>query len=296
MRRFGLLAALLGAGARRDGPLRERLRGRFAAPSHAGSPDLPAGVRRLSDLAYGDDPAQTLDLYLPAEAQDVPLVLYVHGGGWQRGDKAMPQMVAHKVPHWTARGFGVASINYRMLPQADVLQQADDVARALAFVQSGAAGWGADDQRVALVGHSAGAHLATLVTADPALAGAWGASAWRGTVALDSAALDMVAVMQRPHFHFYDPVFGSDPAYWHQASPLHRMQGPPVAPLLLVCSSLRSDSEPAARAFAAKAIAQGGRADVLPVPLRHMELNDRLGLPGDYTAAVDAFLASVGIA
>lgn len=295
MRRPGLLAALLGLAGRRQGPLRERLGERFGVARDATPLELPQGVRSIVDLPYGDDPAQRLDLYLPAATRPTSLLLYVHGGGWQRGDKAMAQMVANKVPHWTSRGVAVASMNYRMLPQADVLQQADDVARALAFVQAKAADWGVDGGRVALVGHSAGAHLAALVTADSEVAGAWGASAWRGTVALDSAALDMVAVMQRPHYRFYDPVFGSDPAFWQRASPLHRLQGPPVAPLLLVCSSLRDDSEPAARAFAAKAASRGGRAEVLTVPLRHMELNDQLGLSGDYTAAVDAFLASVGI-
>lgn len=303
MRRFGLLAALLGGRSRGEGLLRERLAARLGAPGAAGAgraglaaaPDLPQGARLLQDLAYGDDAAQTLDLYLPGQARNAPLIVYVHGGGWQRGDKAMPQMVAHKVPHWTGQGLGVASINYRMLPQADVLAQADDVARALAHVQASAQGWGVDAGRVALVGHSAGAHLAALVTADPGLAATWGARPWRGTVALDSAALDMVAVMQRPHYRFYDPVFGDDPLFWQRASPLHRLQGPPVAPLLLVCSSLRDDSEPAARAFAAQALAHGGRAEVLPVPLQHMQLNDQLGLPGPYTEAVDAFLASVGV-
>ncbi|MED5619064.1 alpha/beta hydrolase [Ideonella sp. BN130291] len=247
------------------------------------------------DLAYGIDPAQRLDVYRPVDAKGAPLILYLHGGGWRNGDKAMPQMVNHKAPHWTRQGAVFASANYRLLPQADVLAQAKDAARALAFVQSRATAWGADPQRVVLVGHSAGAHLAALVTAAADIAQRQGVRPWLATVVVDTAALDMQAVMSRPHYRFYDPVFGDDPAFWRQASPAHRLSGPPQAPLLLVCAEGREDSLAAANDFAARARAFGGQATVLPVALDHRELNDALGLPGAYTDAVDRFLRSVGV-
>jgi arylformamidase len=269
--------------------------GQAFAPGPAGPLQLPPGVVLDPDLAYGADPAQRMDVYRPVNAAAAPLILYVHGGGWRNGDKAMPQMVNHKAPHWTRQGVVFASTNYRLLPQADVLEQAEDVARALAFVQARATAWGADPGRVVLMGHSAGAHLAALVTAAADIVQRHGVKPWRATVVMDTAALDMQAVMNRPHFRFYDPVFGDDPAFWRQASPSHRLAGVPAAPLLLVCAAAREDSLVAANGFAARARAFGGQATVLPVALDHRELNDGLGRPGVYTDAVDAFLHSVGL-
>jgi len=261
----------------------------------AGATALPPGVVLEPDIAYGADPAQRLDIYRPVDVQGAPLFLYVHGGGWRRGDKAMPQMVNHKAPHWTRQGAVFVSANYRMLPQAGVLEQAEDVARALAFVQARAAAWGADPSRVVLIGHSAGAHLAALVTAADDIVQRHRLQPWLATVAVDSAALDMHAVMSRPHYRFYDPVFGNDPAFWRQASPSHRLGSAPAAPMLLVCAADREDSLAAARDFAARARAFGGQATVLPVALGHLELNDQLGVPGDYTEAVDEFLRKAGL-
>lgn len=303
MRRFGLLAAL--GLVRREGehPLLDRLRQRQALLDDDGSEDAPArrfeapsGITVDADLAYGDDAAQRLDVYRPAGVHAAPVLLFVHGGGWRRGDKAMPRMVANKVRHWAGRGFVFASTNYRMLPAAGPVEQAEDVARALAFVQREAPHWGGDPSRVVLIGHSAGAHLVALVTADAGFAKRHGASPWCATVAIDSAALDIEAIMTRRHYRFYDPVFGSDPAVWRAASPMHRLQGPPVAPMLLVCSSERDDSLPPAQAFAARANGFGGRVTVLPVALGHLQINDQLGADAAYTGAVDAFLQSAGVA
>lgn len=304
MRRFGLLAALgLARPAAGGHPFRDRMQQRLAerrAALEEGIVDeglavdarfvLPAGAAVERDLNYGDDPAQRLDVYRPVSASGAPVMLFVHGGGWRRGDKAMPRMVANKVTHWVGQGHVFVSTNYRMLPDADPLEQADDVARALAFVQAQAGRWGGDPARVVVIGHSAGAHLVSLITADTALAAHHGAQPWLATVAIDSAALDIEAIMTRRHYRFYDPVFGSDPTFWRLASPMHRLQSRPVAPMLLICSSQRDDSSIAAHAFAAKAATFGGRAEVLALDMNHMELNDGLGLPGDYTAGVDAFL------
>lgn len=270
-RRPGLLARLLGA----------------AAPAGP----LPEGIAIERDLAYGHDAAQALDLYRPAGPGPHPLIVFVHGGGWRRGDKAMPRMVQNKVRHWLPRGWAFASINYRMLPEADVLAQADDVARALAFLQRQAAALQLDAGRMVLIGHSAGAHLAALLVADAAFGAPHGLQAWRATVVIDTAALDMLAVMQRPHFGFYDPVFGSDPAFWRAASPTHRLQGAPSTPVLLVCSARRDDSQAAADDFVARVRRFGGHAALLAVDLGHLEINEALGRDPAYTAAVDAFLA-----
>lgn len=255
----------------------------------------PGAARTLLDLAYGPLPEERLDVYLPVQGRSSPVIFMVHGGGWMLGDKANANVVGSKASHWLAKGFVFVSVNYPLLPRADPLQQASAVAKALAFAQRQASSWGADPDRFVVMGHSSGSHLAALLTADPALATAQGAKPWLGTVALDSAALDVAQIMEAPHLRFYDRVFKGDPAYWRNVSPLHRLQRSPV-PMLLVCSSQRADSCAQARAFAAKANGLGGRASVLPVALAHDEINRKLGGAGDFTDAVDAFLhATLGL-
>lgn len=290
------------------GRLREAWRARVLAAGAGGlasgpsalaqaSIELPPGVTLLADLAYGEHPSQRLDVYRPAQVQTqrAPVIVYVHGGGWRRGDKAMARVLGHKPAHWTAMGVVFVSINHRLLADADVLTQADDLALALRHVQQQAAAWGGDASRMALVGHSAGAHLAAWLTADANDAAQRGLSPWRATVALDSAALDMVAVMSRPHYRFYDPVFGDDPAFWRLASPWHRLQSAPVCALLLVCCAARADSVAASQQFADRVLALGGRAELLALPWDHAQINQRLGTDDDYTRAVDQFLASAGV-
>lgn len=256
----------------------------------AHSTAAPAAVER--DVAYGPDRAQRLDVYCPHRARNATIVLMVHGGGWRIGDKAARGVAQAKAAHWNAQGRIVVAINYRLLPQADPLQQAADVARALAHVQREAPRWGGDPTRVVLMGHSAGAHLVALLAAAPELARAQGARPWSGTVALDSAAYDVEALMRRPHLRLYDQAFGADPRYWREASPTRRLHSAP-APMLLVCSSRRRQSCPQARDYARRAVDLGGLAQVLPVQLDHAAINAELGTEGHYTARVDAFLASL---
>lgn len=291
------LLLLLSFPAAHAGPLRDLLAG-HGAPEQDGSDDkgrieLPAGSRTLADLAYGSDPAQRVDVYAPAGATRAPVLVMVHGGGWRHGDKASPGVVQNKAARWLPRGFVLVSVNYRMLPQAGVAQQAEDVARALAFVQARAGDWGGDASRVVLMGHSAGAHLAALLAADPARVQHAGGKPWLGTVALDSAATDVESVMTRRHLPLYDTAFGEDPATWRALSPLRQLT-PQATPLLLVCSSTRRD-HPCAQADAmAAAMARLGRpATVQAQALSHREINVDLGLPGAYTLAVERFLAGL---
>lgn len=269
------------------GPLRERLVQRRAGRSGAGEV--------LQDVAYGSDPAQRLDVHLPAAgAGAAPVIFMVHGGGWRIGDKTHGRVVDRKVAHWVPRGIAFISTNYRMLPEADPIEQARDVGRAVAFAQAQAAGWGADPSRFVLMGHSAGAHLVSLLAADGGLARSLGMRPWLGTVALDSAAMDVVALMREPHPALYDVAFGQDAAFWRAASPVHQLQGRP-SPMLMVCSTRRRDACPQAQALADRVAAAGGRARVLLQDLSHGEINGELGRPGSYTREVDAFLASVGL-
>ncbi len=260
----------------------------------AGAAPLPAGARVERDFAYGPDPAQRLDVYLPSDGASGAIVVLVHGGAWTVGDKASSDVVDAKLAHWLPAGIVVASVNYRMLPLAGPLDQASDVARAIAAIQARAASWGADPARVVVVGHSTGAHLTGLLAADPALREADGAPPWLAAILLDSAALDAVELMRAPHPPVYDQAFGTDPAAWPQLSPLHRLQVPPV-PLLLVCSEARPRSVRAAQRLAAAVTTLEGRAEVHEVALSHAEINASLGLDPAYTQRVDAFLKSVGV-
>jgi hypothetical protein len=131
-----------------------------------------------------------------------------------------------------------------------------------------------------------------LLAASPTLANEAGAKPWLGTVALDSAALDVAPIMQRKHYKLYDPAFGTDPAFWRAVSPMQQLQSG-AKPVLAVCSSRREESCEQARGFVAHAGSLGLRAQVLPQDLSHGDINAQLGLPGAYTQAVEAFMASL---
>lgn len=271
--------------------------GTAAAQPGARGPAEAPGVRKLADLPYGDAAKQRVDVYLPpagtSASGGAPILVMVHGGAWMFGDKSSRGVVGAKVDHWVANGWILVSVNNRLLPEAEPLAQAEDVAHALAFVQKEAPGWGGDASRLVLMGHSAGAHLVALLSASSALAARSGAARWVGIVVLDSAALDLSALMQQRHARFYDRVFGADPERWRAASPTDRLAADAV-PMLLVCSSLRlDDSCGQSSRFAARATAAGGIARVHPEALAHNAIDVELGRPGAYTDVVDAFIAEV---
>lgn len=253
----------------------------------------PAGIRVLREQAYGQDPKERFDVYLPAASTgEAPLLVMVHGGAWRLGDKAASAVVHNKVQRWVKRGAVLVSLNYPLLPDTDPLRQAQAIARALAVVQSRATGWGAAPDSLILMGHSAGAHLVALLSASPALAEAAGVRRWPATVVLDSAALDLVATMQAKHYGFYDRAFGKDPAYWRASSPQAQLNAR-ARPMLLACSTERRDGPCAqAHALAASAGALGVQLGVLEQAFSHGRMNEEVGLPGPYTEAIERFMAS----
>lgn len=274
---------------------RERLqRAREASLRPAAQPPaLPAGARRIADLSYGDDPRQRFDVYLPAQTRNAPILLFVHGGGWAHGDKDNPGNIPDKAGYWLPKGYVLVSTNYRMRPDTAPLDQARDIALALAAVQRHAPDWNADPSRVVLMGHSAGAHLAALVAASPTLWRDAGAQRPLGVVSLDSGALDVPDLMRRPRIpRLYHRAFGDDPDDWIAASPHHQLTRE-ASPILLVCSTPRPDACPQGRAMGQKAAALGVRVEVLEQDLSHAEVNRLLGAPSDYTAAVDRFIRSL---
>lgn len=283
------------AAGQRSSPagFRQRLTAAHAEAEGRSNITLPAGVAVARDLAYGPAPLQRFDVYYKLGLHGAPVLFMVHGGGWRDGDKAAASVVENKVTQWVPRGFVFVSVNYRLLPEASVMEQARDVASALAAAQSRIGRWGGDPARFVLVGHSAGAHLMALVASSSDLTRAAGAKPWLGTILLDSAALDVVQLMTNRHLPLYDAAFGSEPGTWRATSPLDVMRSA-QPPLLAVCSSRRMESCPAAEEFVARAAALGTRASVLREDLSHRDINVMLGERSAYTTAVDDFLRSLG--
>jgi acetyl esterase/lipase len=253
-----------------------------------------------ADVAYGDQPLQTLDVFLPKAATDrgpAPIIAMVHGGGWCIGDKANLGVTQNKVARWMPKGFLFVSVNYPMISQgSDALAQAKHIARAAAFIQQNAKAWGGDPKRLILMGHSAGAHLVSLVNADAKLRALTGPYPLLGVISLDAGAIDVVQQMpkvspvMKPR---YREAFGAYEAGWIAASPFHQLDSG-AAPWLGVCSTRRQDDPCGqARAYAKKSQSLGIRAVVLPEAKSHGEINKEVGLPGDYTKAIEAFMASL---
>ena len=183
----------------------------------------------LTDVAYGPEPEQRFDLHAPPGAQAAPLILMVHGGGWIRGDEEMGRVVDNKVSRWLPRGIAFVSINYRMQPKAPPLEQARDVARALAYVEKNSARLGVDRSNIVLMGHSAGAHIATLLALDGDYLAAEGlrpAGAVRGVVGL-AGPYDFLPLRSRT----LQAIFGPE-STWPASQPVnHVARGAP--PMLL---------------------------------------------------------------
>jgi len=291
-----VLAAIAGLATVGQADAQQRLRERLQQMREASRQErpvtLPAGAKAIRNVAYGPDPAQRFDLYLPANPSAAPLVFYVHGGGWANGDKTNPGL-EHKLAYWLPKGYAVVSSNYRMVPVAMPLEQARDIARAVALAQRRAGEWKLDPGRVVLMGHSAGAHLVALLGADPGLLAEAGAQQPLGVVALDSGALDVSALMGQPRVpRLYHEAFGADPAYWRSVSPQQQL-GRDSLPMLLVCASERRfPTSPCdeARKLARRAEALPVPMAVQPEPLDHGAINKDLGLASDYTHRVGAWI------
>ena len=126
------------------------------------------GDARLSvyrDVVYGrtHPESQRLDAYLVKSAQPSPVVIEIHGGGWRRGAKSQFVYQGNLVSTIVGAGISLISIDYRLTPQHIFPAAMDDVARAVQFVRSKAKEWNLDANHIALMGGSAGAHLAAWV-------------------------------------------------------------------------------------------------------------------------------------
>nr|WKN35620.1 alpha/beta hydrolase [Tunicatimonas sp. TK19036] len=128
---------------------------------------FPEGTVLHGNIPYNDDTLQKhlLDIYLPPNAQGkLPLVIFVHGGGWLSNDKyADIGYMKKTVAEIVSSGFALASIDYRFSTQAVFPAQIQDCNRAVSFLYDNADTYGFDPQRFAVMGFSAGGHLASLM-------------------------------------------------------------------------------------------------------------------------------------
>ena len=293
---LGLIGASV-ADARPAGKWRERIAERMAARSQAS----PAAATPQT-LSYGSDPLQVLDFYrAQGTAKPAPLVLFVHGGGWKRGSKDNAAG-GWKQIHYPASGYAYASINYRLVPDATVEQQAADVAAALAHLLTRADALGIDRTRVVLMGHSAGAHLVALVGTDERYLRGAGLSFadLDGVIPIDGAAYDVPVQMQdgpKIMQDTYAQAFGTDPARQRALSPTLQAAAP-NAPAFLIPHVQRPDGVRQSEALAAALRGAGARADIASFEgtglKGHGEINRSMGDPAyAATPVVDAWLKRV---
>jgi acetyl esterase/lipase len=288
-----LCALLLSlASAEAQLPLVERLRERIAERrANAGTAAKPV------EMSYGRDPLQKLDYWRPTTAGS-PLVVFVHGGGWKRGDKNNATG-PEKPAHYLAQGYGFASINYRLVPAATVEQQAQDVASALAYLIKQAESLGFDASRVVLMGHSAGAHLSALVGTDMQYLkkAELSPKSLRGVIPLDGACYDVPRQIAEGGDFMQDTyidAFGSEKERQLALSPTHHAAAP-NAPAFLILHVQRVDGAAQSKALGEALTKAGTAAEVRGFEgtgLRgHAEINRRLGDPTyPATPVVDEWL------
>jgi acetyl esterase/lipase len=280
---------------------------RASADEEEGGAKPRPRVRR--DLQYakidGVDPnLLSLDVYAPATGDKHPVLVMIHGGGWSGGDKRNPGVATTKPRFFTERGYVYVTINYRLSPAVLHPAHIEDVAAALAFVHDHVAKVGGDPDRIQVMGHSAGAHLAALVSTDGRRLGAHGKGLGiiKGVILLDGAGYDIPAVMtgedRRPGARTtYARAFGTDEAGWRDASPIaHVAAGKGIPPFLIFHAGAREASEVQAQALAGALGAAGVAARVVHAPGKdHGSINRDIGTPGDGpTRAILAFLANPG--
>ena len=256
-----------------------------------------AGPRIHRDIAYAEpeNDRQTLDVYAPAEGRNHPIVIWIHGGGWRRGDKANVQ---HKPRAFVERGFVFVSTNYRFVPDVTVSEMTGDVARAIRWVHDHARDYGGDPDWLFVMGHSAGAHLAALVCTDDRYLKAEGLSLAhiKGCVPIDVGAYDVPQRLRESHTAppaRFREIFGETNEQHREFSPAtHVASGKHIPSFLILHVAARPETRSQSHAFAEGLKKAGVVAEVLACPGKtHGTINTELGLSEDQpTQAVFEFL------
>jgi arylformamidase len=229
--------------------------GQAATPRHGGDDAAGAAVcRKRAEVVEGlqydsidgvDVNALSLDLHLPATGKActaVPLVIGVHGGGWVVGDKR--GYTGDKATLFNGQGWAFANVNYRLsardqVPPVRYPMHNEDVARAVAWLFDHADEYGIDTDRVATMGHSAGAQIVASITTDEHYLEDVGLGLDRIQCSFpdDTEGFDVEARIAGGNrgARLYTAIFGTDPATQREASPLrHVKEGKDIPSMLLV--------------------------------------------------------------
>ena len=262
-------------------------------------------VKRNIPYAEPANERQMLDVYAPENAKNLPVVFWIHGGGWQAGDKksadAKPKAFVYK-------GYVFVSTNYRLLPDVDMGTIVRDVARAVRWVHGHIAEHGGDPRRLFIMGHSAGAQLAALICTDDRYLKAEGLSLAfiKGCVPVDGDTYDVPAIIETaetrwrvhglPRAKFgHREKFGNDPAKHKDFSAVtHVARGKGISPFLVLHVAEHPDTSAQARRLG-NVLKEAG----VPVTLfgaretTHNKINADLGRPDDpATQALFEFLSA----
>lgn len=260
---------------------------------------LPEGAEILKNISY--DPKdlgnkeQAIDVYFPAKKdrkEKSPVIIMVHGGAWMMGDKGYYPVVQNKINHWLPKGYVFISVNYEMSFNPNPLNQVENLYKALLFITNKTNEWKLDKDQFFLMGHSAGAHLVSLLTSHPQFIHHDPKIRWKAVIALDSAVYDLPMIMNKKHYRFYDRVFGKDKEFWLKNSPYHQITSK-VSPMLIVCSTKRKDSCPQAESYQEKAMLFQSDVRILKKALSHGDINLQLGLDQTYTKEIDDFISKI---
>lgn len=248
------------------------------------------------DLSYGDIDQQKLDVYYRTGSARLPVVIYVHGGGWGFGSK---EDVYYKPHHFDEQNVAFISMDYPLRWDYEIYDQAEDILSVIKWVKDNAATYGLNEKKIVLMGHAAGAHLVSLVGTNESYLKAGGRqlSDISAVISIDSGSCDIERLMvelgsfieRRQH----RLIFGNEQQYWHEASPASHVEankGIPSFALLYVADDEESVLQ--AKGFA-KVLSQAGVENVM-IPGNEKtsdSIDEQLGSPGDKTTqALMAFL------
>ena len=254
-----------------------------------------ANAQRVTrDIRYATThERQLLDVYAPDGAKNLPVVFWIHGGGWQAGDKSL---VAIKPKAFTEAGFVFVSIQHRLLPNVEMGDITRDVAKALGWVHKNIATHGGDPNRLLVMGHSSGGQLAALMCTDDRYAKSEGfpLTAIKGCVPVDADTFDIPAIIEvaetRARVHHlplptygHRQKFGNDPAKHRDFSAVtHVASNKGIPPFLILHIAGHPDTTAQARRFAAVLEAAGISVKIVAGrETTHASINDKLGEPDD---------------
>jgi arylformamidase len=250
-------------------------------------------VKRDIPYAASAQERQVLDVYSPPHAKDLPVVFWIHGGGWQTGDKSGLQK---KPQAFVEKGFVFVSTNYRLLPQVDMGTIVRDIAKSIHWVHDHIAEYGGDPRRMFIMGHSAGAQLAALVCIDDRYLNAEGLSLAiiKGCVPVDGDTFDVPAIIEtaetRRRVHGqpqpklgHREKFGNDPEKHRDFSAVtHVAKDKGIPPFLIMHVADHPDTTAQAQRLASALKSAGVNVRVYGArESTHNKINADLGLPDD---------------